>query len=131
MAKRTPQIDAEVLACATVGMSVRAIAEKFSLSKTTISKILNEEKNGQKLINAKKIGQEIVETERRSNQKKAHSIINTIFDSLEEDIKLASVKDKRETLRVLVELFGMPEDEELEVTEITVTVEDASEGEPK
>ena len=75
MAKRTPQIDAEVLACATVGMSVRAIAEKCSLSKSTISKILSDEKNGQKWTNAKKKGQDIVETERRNNQKKAYLII--------------------------------------------------------
>ena len=49
MAKRNKQIDAEVIACASAGMSVRAIAEKYTLSKSTILKILSEGKNGQKV----------------------------------------------------------------------------------
>ena len=129
MAKRTAKIDAEVLACAAVGMTVRDIAKKFTLSQTTISKILSEGKSLQKCNKAKKVLQESEQEEQRSNQKKAHSIINTIFNSLEEDIKTASVKDKRETLKTLVELFGLPEDVETEVTGITITVEDASEKE--
>lgn len=126
MAKRTAKIDAEVLACATVGMTVRDIAKKFNISATTISKILKEKRSEQKLNKGKEIIQEVEQNEQRSNQKKAHSIINTIFDSLEKDIKTASVKDKRETLKTLVELFGLPEDVEAEVSGITITVEDAS-----
>lgn len=128
MAKRTAKIDAEVLACASVGMTVRQIAKKFDMSATTISKILNEQKSEQKLIKAKEIVQEVDKSVQRSNQKKAHNIINTIFDALEEEIIGASIKDKRETLRTLVELFGLPEDAEANVTEIVVEIEDASGG---
>lgn len=126
MAKRNKRIDAEVIACASVGMTVRAIAKKFTISATTVSKILNERKNLQKLTKAQEIVEEVDKSEQKCNKKKAHDIINTIFDSLEKDIKNASVKDKRETLKTLVELFGLPEEEESDVTEITVTVEDAS-----
>ncbi len=126
MAKRNKRIDAEVIACASVGMTVRAIAKKFTISATTVSKILNERKSLQKLTKAQEIVEEVDKSEQKCNKKKAHDIINTIFDSLEKDIKNASVKDKRETLKTLVELFGLPEEEESDVTEITVTVEDAS-----
>ena len=126
MAKRTTKLDTDVLACASVGMSVRKIAKKFALSTATISKILNEHKSKQKLAQAQKVIQESEQEQRKSNLKKAHDIINTIFDALGEDIKTASVKDKRETLKTLVELYGLPEDEDTEVTGITITVEDAS-----
>ena len=49
MAKRNKQIDAEVIACASAGMTTREIAKKFTMSPTTISRILSEEKNGQKV----------------------------------------------------------------------------------
>jgi transposase len=40
MAKRNKQIDAEVIACASAGMTTREIAEKFTMSATTIGAFL-------------------------------------------------------------------------------------------
>ena len=74
-----------------------------------------------------KVINDLQENERRSNRKKAHETIDDIIDSLKEEIRSASIKDKRETLKTLVELFGLPEEEESqEVTEIRIEIEDAS-----
>ncbi len=127
MAKRNNKIDTDVIALAATGLSQRAIAEKLSLSQATVSKILTEEKNNQKLSNGIKVINDFQENERVSNRKKAHETIDDIIDSLKEEIRSASIKDKRETLKTLVELFGLPEDEESqEVTEIRIEIEDAS-----
>lgn len=127
MAKRNNKIDTDVIALAATGLSQRAIAEKLSLSQATVSKILTEEKNNQKLSNGIKVINDSQETERRTNRKKAHETIDEIIDSLKEEIRSASIKDKRETLKTLVELFGLPEEEESqEVTEIRIEIEDAS-----
>lgn len=127
MAKRNNKIDTDVIALAATGLSQRAIAEKLSLSQATVSKILTEEKNNQKLSNGIKVINDSQETERCTNRKKAHETIDEIIDSLKEEIRSASIKDKRETLKTLVELFGLPEEEESqEVTEIIIEIEDAS-----
>lgn len=130
MAKRNNRIDTEVIALAVTGLSQRAIAEKLSLSQATVSKILHDNKNNQKLSN----GEEIIKSnqleETKSNQKKAHGVIDTIINGLEKDLQKASLKDKRELLKTLVELFGLPEHEDDEkVEKISVEFEDASEGE--
>jgi len=127
MAKRNNKIDTDVIALSATGLSQRAIAEKLSLSQATVSKILTEEKNNQKLSNGIKVINDLQENERRNNRKKAHETIDDIIDSLKEEIRSASIKDKRETLKTLVELFGLPEEEESqEVTEIRIEIEDAS-----
>ena len=126
MAKRNNRIDTEVIALAVAGLSQRAIAKKLSLSQATVSKILHEEKNKQKLSNA----QDVIESNQKSNhlnnKKTAHNVIDKIISGLEKDIDKASIKDKRELLKTLVELFGMPEDKQEDVTKITVEIEDAS-----
>ena len=126
MAKRNNRIDTDVIALAVAGLSQRAIAEKLSLSQATVSKILHEEKNKQKLSNA----QDVIESNQKSNhlnnKKTAHNVIDKIISGLEKDIDKASIKDKRELLKTLVELFGMPEDKQEDVTKITVEIEDAS-----
>ena len=131
MAKRNNRIDTEVIALAVTGLSQRAIAEKLSLSQATVSKILQDNKNNQKLSKGEEVIKSNQEEERKGNTKQAHNVINTIIDGLEKDLKNASLKDKRELLKTLVELFGLPEetDEETTVTKIEVSVEDASGGE--
>ena len=132
MAKRNNKIDTDVIALSATGLSQRAIAEKLSLSQATVSKILTEEINNQKLSNGIKVINDLQENERRNNRKKAHETIDDIIDSLKEEIRSASIKDKRETLKTLVELFGLPEEEESqEVTEIRIEIEDASGNETK
>ena len=127
MAKRNNRIDTEVIALAVTGLSQRAIAEKLSLSQATVSKILHEEKNKQKLSNAQEIIENNQEVIKRSNQKTAHDVIEKIIAGLERDLQRASLKDKRELLKTLVELFGMPETDNSEkVEKIEVEFEDAS-----
>lgn len=127
MAKRNNRIDTEVIALAVTGLSQRAIAEKLSLSQATVSKILHDNKNSQKLSKAQEVIESNQEEERKGNQKKAHSVIDTIINGLEKDLQKASLKDKRELLKTLVELFGLPEEiDEDTVTEIKVEFEDAS-----
>ena len=126
MAKRNNRIDTEVIALAVAGLPQRAIAEKLSLSQATVSKILHEEKNKQKLSNAEKVIESNQESNHLNNKKTAHNVIDKIISGLEKDLDRASIKDKRELLKTLVELFGMPEDKEEDITKITVEIEDAS-----
>lgn len=127
MAKRNNRIDTDVIALAVTGLSQRAIAEKLSLSQATVSKILHEEKNRQKLSNAQEVIENNQEVIKRSNQKTAHDVIDKIITGLENDLQRASLKDKRELLKTLVELFGLPEtDSDEKVEKIEVEFEDAS-----
>lgn len=129
MAKRNNRIDTDVIALAVTGLSQRAIAEKLSLSQATVSKILHEEKNRQKLSNAQEVIENNHEVIKKSNQKTAHDVIEKIISGLEKDLQRASLKDKRELLKTLVELFGLPETDNSEkVEKIEVEFEDASGG---
>ena len=127
MAKRNNRIDTEVIALAVTGLSQRAIAEKLSISQATVSKILQDNKNSQKLSKAQEvieINQEVIKI---SNQKAAHNVIDKIITGLERDLDSASLKDKRELLKTLVELFGLPEtDNNDKIEKIEVEFEDAS-----
>jgi predicted transcriptional regulator len=129
MAKRNNRIDTEVIALAVTGLSQRAIAEKLSLSQATVSKILQDNKNNQKLSNGEEIIKSNQEEEKKDNKKQAYNVINTIISGLEGDLQRASLKDKRELLKTLVELFGLPEtNNEDKVEKIEVEFEDASGG---
>ena len=127
MAKRNNRIDTEVIALAVTGLSQRAIAEKLSISQATVSKILQDSKNSQKLSNAQEVIESNQEVIKNSNQKTAHNVIDKIITGLDKDLERASLKDKRELLKTLVELFGMPEaDNDDKVEKIEVEFEDAS-----
>ena len=127
MAKRNNRIDTEVIALAVTGLSQRAIAEKLSISQATVSKILQDSKNSQKLSNAQEVIESNQEVIKNSNQKTAHNVIDKIITGLEKDLERASLKDKRELLKTLVELFGMPEaDNDDKIEKIEVEFEDAS-----
>lgn len=127
MAKRNNRIDTEVIALAVTGLSQRAIAEKLSISQATVSKILQDNKNSQKLSKAQEVIESNQEVIKISNQKTAHNVIDKIITGLEKDLERASLKDKRELLKTLVELFGMPEaDNDDKIEKIEVEFEDAS-----
>lgn len=127
MAKINNRIRSEIIAMAVVGASQRAIAEKYNISQKTVSLILNEEKNSQKVSKGIEVIQNAEKEEKRSNQKTAHSVIEKIIADLEKDLPKASLRDKRELLKTLVELFGLPEtDNDEKVEKIEVEFEDAS-----
>ena len=127
MAKLSKDDKRQIVVQYVAGATCRELAKKYEVSPSAISKILNEQKSVQKLTEV----DNIINAEMRSNKKQAHGVINTIIDGLGKDLKSASLKDKRELLKTLVELFGLPEetDEETTVTKIEVSVEDASGGE--
>ena len=127
MAKINNRIRSEIVAMAVVGVSQRAIAEKYKISQKTVSLILQQEKTSQKVSKQKK-GIDIIENEeRKSNKILAHNVINTIIAGLAKDLPNASLRDKREILKTLVELYGMPEDDnDDKIEKIEVEFEDAS-----
>lgn len=123
MAKLTKDDKRQIVIQYVAGATCRELAKKYSVSASAISKILNEEKSKQKLTEV----DNIVNAENKGNRKKAHGVIDTIINGLEKDLQKASLKDKRELLKTLVELFGLPEEiDEDTVTEIKVEFEDAS-----
>lgn len=127
MSKINNRIRSEIIAMAVVGASQRAIAEKYNISQKTVSLILNEEKNSKKVSKGIEVIQNAEREEKRSNQKTAHSVIEKIIADLEKDLPKASLRDKRELLKTLVELFGLPEtDNDEKVEKIEVEFEDAS-----
>ena len=127
MAKINNRIRSEIVAMAVVGASQRAIAEKYNISQKTVSLILQAEKNSQKVLKGKESIENAEREERKDNKQQAHNVINSIIAGLEKDLSRASLKDKRELLKTLVELFGMPEtDNEEKIEKIEVEFEDAS-----
>lgn len=124
MAKLSKDDKRQIVIQYVAGATCRELAKKYTVSASTISKILNEQKSVQKLTEV----DNLQNAENISNQKKAHGVIDTIINGLENDLQKATLKDKRELLKTLVELFGLPEhtDEE-KVEKISVEFEDASE----
>ena len=126
MAKLSKDDKRQIVVQYVAGATCRELAKKYAVSASARSKILNEEKSVQKLTEVDNLRN----AETKSNTKQAHNVINTIIDGLEKDLKNASLKDKRELLKTLVELFGMPKEEDEEtITKIEVEIEDASGGE--
>ena len=128
MSKINNRIRSEIVAMAVVGTSQRAIAEKYNISQKTVSLILQEEKTSQKVSKGKEC---IITTqleEKQNNRTTAHNVIDKIINGLEKDLENASIKDKRELLKTLVELYGLPEEKEEAVTKIEIEIEDASGG---
>lgn len=123
MAKLSKDDKRQIVVQYVAGATCRELAKKYAVSASAISKILNEEKSVQKLTEVDKLNA----AESNNNRKKAHSVIDTIIAGLKDDLSKATLKDKRELLKTLVELFGMPEScEEEKVDKIEVEFEDAS-----
>lgn len=123
MAKLTEADKRQITIQYAAGATCRELAEKFNVSPTAVSKILNSQKSLQKLTNV----DEVYNAEKSSIKKKAHAAIKQIIGDLSEDLKKAPLRDKIATMEKLKDMFGLPEEEESEViTEIKVEVEDAS-----
>lgn len=123
MAKLSQDDKRQIVVQYAAGATCRELAKKYTVSPSAISKILNEEKSVQKLTEVDKLNA----AESNNNRKKAHNVIDKIITGLESDLQGASLKDKRELLKTLVELFGLPEtDSDEKVEKIEVEFEDAS-----
>ena len=121
------------------GATITALAEKYSVSRKTISKILTPQKSTQKVpistqkvLNEGKKTQEAIEKvltlDEQDNKELARKTVNAIMKSLPKDIQKASMADKMKVLERMVELFGLANDEEQEEVRLIITSEDASGG---
>lgn len=121
------------------GATITALAEKYSLTRKTISKILTPQKStqkvpisNQKVLNEGKKTQEAIEKvltlDEQDNKELARKTVNAIMKSLPKDIQKASMADKMKVLERMVELFGLANDEEQEEVRLIITSEDASGG---
>ena len=121
------------------GATITSLAEKYSLTRKTISKILTPQKSTQKVTistqkvpNEDKKTQEAIEKvltlDEQDNKELARKTVNAIMKSLPKDIQKASMADKMKVLERMVELFGLANDEEQEEVRLIITSEDASGG---
>ena len=121
------------------GATITSLAEKYSLTRKTISKILTSQKSTQKVPistqevhNEDKKTQEAIEKvltlDEQDNKELARKTVNAIMKSLPKDIQKASMSDKMKVLERMVELFGLANDEEQEEVRLIITSEDASGG---
>ena len=121
------------------GATITALAEKYSVSRKTISKILTPQKSTQKVpistqkvLNEGKKTQEAIEKvltlDEQDNKELARKTVNAIMKSLPKDIQKASMADKMKVLERMVELFGLANDEEQEEVRLIITSEYASGG---
>lgn len=121
------------------GATITSLAEKYSLTRKTISKILTSQKSTQrvpistqKVLNEDKKTQEAIEKvltlDEQDNKELARKTVNAIMKSLPKDIQKASMADKMKVLERMVELFGLANDEEQEEVRLIITSEDASGG---
>ena len=121
------------------GATITALAEKYSLTRKTISKILTPQKSTQKVpISTQKVPNEdkktqeaiekVLTLDEQDNKELARKTVNAIMKSLPKDIQKASMADKMKVLERMVELFGLANDEEQEEVRLIITSEDASGG---
>ena len=121
------------------GATITSLAEKYSLTRKTISKILTSQKSTQKLpISTQKVPNEdkktqeaiekVLTLDEQDNKELARKTVNAIMKSLPKDIQKASIADKMKVLERMVELFGLANDEEQEEVRLIITSEDASGG---
>lgn len=121
------------------GATITSLAEKYSLTRKTISKILTSQKSTQKVpistqkvLNEDKKTQEAIEKvltlDEQDNKELARKTVNAIMKSLPKDIQKASMSDKMKVLERMVELFGLANDEEQDEVRLIITSEDASGG---
>lgn len=121
------------------GATITSLAEKYSLTRKTISKILTTQKSTQKVpISTQKVPNEdkktqeaiekVLTLDEQDNKELARKTVNAIMKSLPKDIQKASMSDKMKVLERMVELFGLANDEEQEEVRLIITSEDASGG---
>ena len=121
------------------GATITSLAEKYSLTRKTISKILTPQKSTQKVpISTQKVPNEdkktqeaiekVLTLDEQDNKELARKTVNAIMKSLPKDIQKASMADKMKVLERMVELFGLANDEEQEEVRLIITSEDASGG---
>ncbi len=87
-------------------VSQRQLSKKYSVSPTSISKILADEKTSIKFYDKKKENELSMLAFLDDRAGKAQELIDKILDTLPKDFEKASMRDKAGLLKILSETFG-------------------------
>lgn len=87
-------------------VSIRELEKKYSVSPTSISKILADKKSVQKCTDKKKENELSMLAFLDDRAGKAQELIDKILDTLPKDFEKASMRDKAGLLKILSETFG-------------------------
>lgn len=109
-------------------VSIRALAKKYGVSPSSISKILCDEKSVQKCTDKKKENEQSMLEFLDSRAKKAQGLIDKILDTLPADFEKAGMKQKAGLLKILSEVFGDSKNKDKESDGIKVVVENRVEN---
>lgn len=112
-------------------VSMRSLAKKYSVSPSSISKILGDEKSIQKCTHKKKENEQSMLAFLDDRAGKAKELIDKILETLPQDFEKASMRDKAGLLKILAETFGGKKEEHAaeEPTKIIHTNAEMSEEE--
>lgn len=92
-------------------VSMRALAKKYKVSPTSISKILGDKKSVQKCTHKKKENEMSMLAFLDSKSAKAQEIIESVLSTFDlETLKKASVRERAGLLKILAETFGEKND---------------------
>lgn len=86
-------------------VSIRALAKKYSVSPTSISKILEDKKSVQKCTHKKKENEMSMLAFLDDRAGKAKELIDKILETLPNDFEKSSMRDKAGLLKILTEVF--------------------------
>lgn len=86
--------------------SIRALAKKYSVSPSLISKILKDGKSVQKCTDKKKENELSMLAFLDSRRDKAQGLIDKILDTLPKDFEKASMRDKAGLMKIIAEVFA-------------------------
>ncbi len=127
MSKRlTDKERAEVVTDYASGKTKSEIARKFKVSPNAISKILNKFKNSK---NEEEVQSEV---QKKDNKEIARIIYDRAMEGLKRKINFASATELLKIIDYYDIKYNFSDEHSDEtVTGITITIEDASEGEPK
>lgn len=109
MAKLTDRQRKQIIAEYVAGdgkLSIRALAKKYGVSPSSISKILGDEKSVQKCTHKKKENELSMLAFLDSRTQKAQELIDMILNTLPADFEKAGMKQKAGLLKILAETFG-------------------------
>lgn len=133
MAKLTDRQRKQIIAEYVEGdgkISQRQLAKKYSVSLSTISKILSDEKVEQKCTYKKEENTLSMLEYLDSRKQTAQELMEKILALSAEDIAKANLRDKMGALKILSEVFAVVKSEKRDsgITQIVVLSEDASEA---
>lgn len=134
MAKLTDKQRKQIIAEYVEGdgkVSQRDLARKFSVSQVTISKILTDKSVKEKLSEAKNDNLISMCEYIKAKSERVQHLIDIALETSDQQMRVASLRDKMGAVKILIEKFFPPEDEREEdlPSPITIVVKDTSKDE--